>query len=187
MQWIALAATLLALQVPSPRPVADAWTTEGLTGTLRSLGEPPLPDGAEPFTTVRLLIVPAHLTFRTVVVRVTANASGAEVVTKVLNDRHPGPGSPAELPRLRVPAQRWAEVERLLGPGLWAYHPQPFPDPLVQDGEAWFVEASSRRGYLSAVQHSPRPGAYLSLCQALLGLSSIDPSAQEYISWFARH
>jgi hypothetical protein len=184
VQWIALAATLLALQAPVPLPAARPWTDE-VAATLQSLGEPSLAAGAERQTTVRLVISPAHLTLRTVVVRVTAEASGAEVVTKVLSNRYPGPSVPYELPTLHASAERWAEVEGLLGPGLWSFHPRPFPDPLIADGEAWFVEAIGRRGYMSLVQHSPGPGAFRSLCQALLRLSSIDYSANEYVSWLA--
>jgi hypothetical protein len=183
---IALAAALLALQTPPRLPPEHPWTSEGLTATLRDLGEASLPQEADSQPTVRLVIAPAHLTWRVVVVRVTANGSGAEVVTKVLRDRYPGPGVAQKLPTLHVSAQRWADVEGLLGPGLWSFHPRSFPDPLIADGEAWFVETSGRRGYMSLAQLSPAPGAFLSLCQALLRLSSIDYSDQEYICWFGR-
>jgi hypothetical protein len=150
---------------------------------LQALDESRLPEGPQAQKVVRVVLIPPFPNWRSVVARATARGSGVEIVTKAITDWH-RPGAVRSFPVRRLPVSAWAELESAVAKGLWAYHPRPFPDPTVQDGWDWYLEASGPRGYIDLVQHSPRVGSFREACQALIRLSGIDMTQDEYIQWF---
>jgi len=153
--------------------------------SLRTLGEPELPTEAQPQKSARLVIAPPFPAWRVVVTRVTLEGDAVVVTTKTLSDWYPGTGHPGAATVRRLPRARWGEIEDALRVGLWSYHPEPFPNPLMQDGSAWYLEASGPRGHIAVIQHSPPDNAFRKAGQVLLGLSGLDYSQREFVSWFA--
>jgi hypothetical protein len=151
---------------------------------LRELREPEFPHGEQPVKRVRLVIAPASPTWRVVVTRLSLESDGVQVVTKTLSQWFPGPGTVKIFPTQYLPRTRWNEIDRMLVAGLWSLHAAPFPNPITEDGSAWYLEASGPRGYAEVIQHSPEDGPFRDACQLLLRLSALDVTPNEYISWF---
>ena len=173
---------LLAALPETPKP---PWGREAVALALRELGEPSLPQGEQPVRVVRLVIAPPFPRWRIVLTRLTPQEGGVEVITKTLTQWFPGPSVGKSFPRQRLAPSRWKEIERQLVPGLWSLHPDPFPNPIVADGYAWYLESSGPRGHAEVIQHEPQDGPFREVCQYLLRLSAIDVAPDEFISWFA--
>jgi hypothetical protein len=179
----AVAMVVLAAQAPAQMPRMLPRGREAVLLALQALGEPTLAESAPAGKVVRLVLVPPFPNWRLVVVRATTQSSGVEVITKTLTDWHTH-GSSRSLPVRRLPVSAWVELEAALAKGLWGYYPQPFPDRSVADGWDWYLEATGPRGYIELVQHSPRTGAFREACHALIWLSGVDMTQDEYIQWF---
>ena len=171
--------------LPTPPPGASLRGLPFIEGVLRTLSEPNLPVAEQPQKVVRVVVVPPFPQWRLVVTRVALLNGAIEINTKAVGDWYPGPGKVTTLPTRRLPADRWNEIEELLRPGLWSYKPEPFPNPNVVDGSDWYAEASGPRGHLAVVQHAPGNNPFRKLCRAVLWLSNLDFSDEEFIHWFA--
>ena len=168
---------------PAPPPPSP-WGHDAVRLALHALLESPFPEAEQPTRSLRLVIVPPFPSRRIVVVRLTADPTAVEIVTKSLSNWFPKPGTPSIHPTRSLPSTFWTELSTLLEAGFWRFHPAPFPNPNMADGSAWFLEAAGPRGYRSIIQHSPEQNAFRELCQALLRASSLDFSLEEYSLWF---
>jgi hypothetical protein len=178
------AGLLLALQASHNAPQVLPWGRPAVMRALQVLEEPPLAVREPLRKAARLVLVPPWPNRRIVLIRVSLQTSAVEVVTKTLMDWFPGRGSATVFPVRTLPVSKWGKVEEALKTGLWGYYPQPFPDRTIADGSVWYLEANGPRGYVEVVQHSPRTGAFREACHALIWLSGLDMTQDEFIQWF---
>jgi hypothetical protein len=151
---------------------------------LQQLSEPSLPAVAARNDVARVVVVPPFPSRRIVVVRVVLVGQAMEVHSKVLSNWFPNRGKVQVFPVRKLPTSHWSSIEASLIPGLWSFHPAPFPDPRIQDGSVWFLESSGLRGHVAVIQHVPGPSPFREACEDLLRLSTIEFTEQEFISWF---